>query len=124
MADTQLMEGVAISFNSLIAKILSVSWTGITRATIEASNLTETGGKDFLGSARYDPGELSVEMQYDSGLDPAATMIAVKSALSVTYFDQHVMSADALLTGWEITGGDDETIKVSATMKLTGTVTF
>ena len=124
MADAQLMEGVVISFASLFGKILSVNWTGITRAIIEASDLNKTGGKDFLGSARYDPGELSVEMQYDSAIDPAATMIALKSALTVTYFDSHVMSSNALLTGWEISGGDDETIKVSATMKLTGTVTF
>ena len=125
MAVAQLMEGVGITFQSLVAKILSVSWTGITRATVDASDLTETGGKTFLGSQRYDPGELSVEMQYDSALN-LETEIKNNSSttLTITWLDNATMIANAFLTGFEVTGGDDETIKSTMTFKLTGTVTF
>ena len=127
MAVAQLMEGVGITFGATghVSKILSVSWTGITRATVDASDLTETGGKTFLGSQRYDPGELSVEMQYDSGQNLETEIKNNSStAITVTWLDSAVMSASGFLTGYEVSGGDDETIKATITFKLTGTLTF
>ena len=64
MAD--LGHGASITFASgFAANITNISWSGITRASVDSTTFSTNGGKTKLPGDTYDPGTLSVTMQHD-----------------------------------------------------------
>ncbi len=52
---------------------LSISMSGVSRESIETTNLATTGGRTFIPGNLYDPGSLEVEFHVDNDT-PATTM--------------------------------------------------
>jgi hypothetical protein len=67
-------QGTFVSFGTAVHtatgyKITGVNHGGISRAVADATHMT-SAAKEFIGSAIYDPGELSLEVLHDPSIKP------------------------------------------------------
>jgi len=115
--------GTTINFSSsFLTKILNVAWGGIHREAINSSTMDTTTAHTFLPADLYDPGELSVEMQFDTDSTPPITSAA--ESLTINWPDAETMIASGFLTDYEITAANEEIMTATATIKFTGPITF
>lgn len=127
-----IADGATVSFGSVFTslKLASISHSGFTRSTVDASALDTAGGKDFLASSMYDPGELSCEVHFDPSLKAtiagAMTNDSTAQALTITYPNggtaTTAWSAYGYLTGFDITATKEELMTATATVKLSGSI--
>lgn len=118
-----LGHGTTITFESgFISRILSVSISGVSRAAVDTTNFGTDGGKTFMPSDTYDPGEISVTMQHDSDVTPPIT--AAPGNVTVTFPDAETLTGTGFLTGYEISMADEDVTEATATIKLTGNITW
>lgn len=120
-----LGHGTAISFQSgLLARLLSVSWGSIVRAAVETTVLDTSGGKTFIPGDNYDPGELTVEMQFDTDAAWVTPLTAAAETVTITWPDAETASFSGFMTGFEISNVTNEGVMTAtATIKATGTIT-
>lgn len=64
---TDVGTGATLGFGTTLftANIQSMSWGGIEREKVPSSHLLTVGGRTFIVGKLYDPGDLTVEIQYD-----------------------------------------------------------
>ena len=127
-----IADGATVSFGSVFSSLnlASISHSGVSRNTVDASHLGTSGGKDFLASSMYDPGEMSCEVHFDPSLRStivnAMTNDSTAQALSITYPNggtaTYVWSAYGFLTGFEVTATKEELMTDTATVKLSGNI--
>ena len=127
-----IADGATVSFGSVFSslKLASISHSGMTRNTVDASHLGTAGGKDFLASSMYDPGEVSCEVHFDPSLRStiigAMTNDSTTQALTITYPNggtaTTAWSAYGYLTGFEVTASKEELMTATATVKLSGNI--
>jgi hypothetical protein len=127
-----IADGATVSFGSVFTslKLASISHSGVSRNTVDASHLGTSGGKDFLASSMYDPGEVSCEVHFDPSLRTtivgAMTNDGTTQALTITYpnggTSTTAWSAYGYLTGFEITASKEELMTATATVKLSGNI--
>jgi hypothetical protein len=97
---------------------------------VDASHLGTSGGKEFLASSMYDPGELSCEVHFDPTLkatiSAAMTNDGTAQALTITYpsggTTTTAWSAYGFLTGFDVTAQKEELMTATATVKLSGSI--
>ena len=120
-----LGHNTAITFQSgFMANVLNIDWGGIERASIETTTLTTTGGKTFMPGDTYDPGELSVEMQFDTDSAWITALTAAEETVTITWPDAETAAASGFMTGFEITNVTKEGVMTAtATIKFSGTIT-
>jgi hypothetical protein len=120
-----LGQGTSITFQTgFLANLLSIDWGGIERASVETSTLATTGGKTFMPGDLYDPGELSVEMQFDTDSAWITALTAAAETVTITWPDAETAAASGFMTGFEITNVTSEGVMTAtATIKFTGTIT-
>jgi hypothetical protein len=82
-------QGTYVSFGTALHtatgyKITGVNHSGIARAVADATHMQSTV-KEFVASAIYDPGELSVEVLHDPAVKPVADLanVATNQVVSV-----------------------------------------
>lgn len=120
-----LGHGTSIAFQTgLLAKLLDVNWGGIERGAVETTTLDTSGGKTYMPEDNYDPGELQVEMQFDTDSAWVTALTAAPESVTITWPDAETSSCSGFLTNFEITditnGG---VMKATATLKFTGSIT-
>ena len=125
-------QGTYITFGSLFGngtqyyKVNSVSLGGVTRDVVDASHLLTTGGKQFLASEYYDPGELSVEIHHDPSLNPINLLTNVSTAQVVNIHFANggtqtaLWSAFGLASSFEASVPKDDMMTGTLTIKLSG----
>lgn len=127
-----IADGATVSFGSVFSslKLASVGHSGLSRNTVDASHLGTSGGKEFLASSMYDPGELSCEVHFDpslrSTIEGALTNDSTAQALVITYpnggTSTYAWSAYGFLTGFDVTANKEELMTATATVKLSGSI--
>ena len=86
MANPDVGHGAALTFQSgFAAKILDLSWSGISREAHDISNFSTTGGMEFVPGGLFDPGELQVEILLDEDADPFVVMNADPETVTLTF---------------------------------------
>lgn len=115
--------GAAITFETgFCALVTDINWTGISREALPTSTLTTTGGMTFLPGKLYDPGELSVTLQFDTDATPPLT--EDPEALTITWPDAETWACDGFMTGFSITAVLETVMTAEATIKFTDDITF
>ena len=109
----------------LISNINDVRWTGTSRDTYNAKNLSTTGAQPFLASKSYDAGEVSFSLQFDSDDTNFLTAMGstVLGTLTLTWPDAEVSTLRAWCTGFEVEAGE-EVMSSTARFKISTTVTI
>lgn len=128
-------QGTYVTFGSIVGsaatcyKVNSVSLGGVSRDVVDASHLLTTGGKEFIASEYYDPGELSLEIQHDPSLNPVALLTNVGTAQVVNIIFANGGTSTAkwssygFASGFEASAPKDDMMTGTLTVKLSGTLT-
>lgn len=114
--------GASVTFSTgFFAEILSMDISGITRAAIPSSHLGTTGGMTFAPGALYDPGEMSVELQFDPDADPP--LAAVAETCTITFASGATFAASAFLTEEGIRVPLEDRVIGTYKVKFSGAIT-
>lgn len=125
-------QGTFVTFGTIIGnaatqyKVNSVSLSGVTRDVVDASHLLTTGGKEFIGSEYYDPGEVSLEIHHDPSLNPVGLLTNVGTAQVVQIIFANggtstlAWSAFGFASSFEATAPKDDMMTGTLTVKLSG----
>lgn len=120
-----LGHGTTITFQSgFIAKVLSIDWGGISREAIPTTTLTTSGGMTFMPADNYDPGEITVEMQFDTDSAWVTALTANAETVTITWPDAETAAVSGFMTGFEIGNVTNEGVMTATvTIKATGSIT-
>jgi predicted secreted protein len=122
-----LGHGTTMTFGSFTAEINSLSGPTIQQDSVETTHLSTVGRwREFCFGIK-DPGELSLEVNFDPDTD---VPVDEQSTLVITWTlpdgqsTPATWSADAFLTSYECEAVVDEKLSASLTFKLSGAITF
>jgi hypothetical protein len=93
---------------------------------VDASHLLTTGGKEFIASEYYDPGELSLEIHHDPALNPLnlLTNVATAQVCSIIFANGGTSttkwSAYGFASSFEASAPKDDMMTGTLTIKLSG----
>ena len=125
-------QGSYVTFGSIVGnaathyKVNSISLGGVSRDVVDASHLLTSGGKEFIGSEFYDPGELTLEIHHDPSLNPINLLTNVSTAQAVSIFFANggtstaKWSAYGFASAFEASAPKDDMMTGSLTIKLSG----
>jgi hypothetical protein len=125
-------QGTYVTFGNIVGSaatqyaVNSVSLGGVSRDVVDASHLLTSGGKEFIGSEYYDPGELTLEIHHDPSLNPITLLTNVSTAQVCTiYFanggtSTQKWSAFGLASAFEASAPKDDMMTGTLTIKLSG----
>ena len=125
-------QGTFVTFGSIVGsaathyKVNSVSLGGVSRDVVDASHLLTSGGKEFIGSEYYDPGELTLEIHHDPSLNPInlLTNVSTAQAVSIIFANGGATtarwSAYGFASAFEASAPKDDMMTGSLTIKLSG----
>ena len=125
-------QGTYVTFGSIVGnaatqyKVNSVSLGGVSRDVVDASHLLTAGGKQFIASEYYDPGELSLEIHHDPSLNPVnlLTNVATNQACSIIFANggtsTAIWSAFGFASSFEASAPKDDMMTGTLTIKLSG----
>ena len=109
-------------------QITNINWSGIERAVTDASHMATSGGKSFVASEIYDPGELGVEVLFDPSVSPFGllTNVATNQAIEVRFANggtsTALWSAFGYVSGFEAGSPVEDMQTGTLTIKLSGSV--
>lgn len=128
-------QGTYITFGTLLSggtassyKLTGLSWSGIERASADATHMLTVGGKEYVASGIYDPGEISAEILFDPSIKPwtAITNTSSAQAVEVRFANggdtTALWSGNGYLTGFEVGSQVEDMQTGTVTIKLTGSV--
>lgn len=125
-------QGTYVTFGNIVGnaatcyKVNTVSLGGVSRDIVDASHLLTTGGKVFLASEYYDPGELSLEIHHDPSLNPLSLLTNVGTTQVCTIYFANggtttaKWSAYGFASAFEATAPKDDMMTGTLTIKLSG----
>ncbi len=125
-------QGTFVTFGTIVGsaatcyKVNSVALGGVSRDVVDASHLLTSGGKEFIASEYYDPGELTLEIHHDPSLNPTALLTNVGTAQVCTIIFANggtttaKWSAYGFASSFEATAPKDDMMTGSLTVKLSG----
>lgn len=118
---------IGFSAGAYAAEVLNVSWSGISRPSIDTTHMgtveaNNFGGRTFMPGDLVDPGELTVEYHFDPDLDPLIDGAVV--TITVTFPGTSTWAASGFCTAFEFTDPLEDKMVCSATFKITGGVTI
>ena len=118
--------GASVSGSGYTAEINSISWSGISRGSIETTHLGSTGAwKEFIAEGFTDPGELELEVNFDAGTAPPWT--AASTTITVTMnadpSGTNAWSATGFMSDFELSIPTEDKQSATITFKLTGPIT-
>jgi hypothetical protein len=127
-------QGTFVTFGTIVGaaathyKVNSVSLGGVSRDVVDASHLLTTGGKVFLASEYYDPGEVSLEIHHDPSVNPISllTNVASNQQCSIHFANggtaTAVWSAFGYASSFEASAPKDDMMTGTLTIKLSGNI--
>ena len=125
-------QGSYVTFGTIVGnaatqyKVNSISLGGVSRDVVDASHLLTTGGKVFLASEFYDPGELTLEIHHDPSLNPVNLLTNVSTAQVVNIYFANggtstaLWSAHGFASAFEASAPKDDMMTGTLTIKLSG----
>ena len=122
--------GASISFadTGFVSEILSINGSGMSRESIDTSNLLTSGNRTFIPGDLVDRGEFEIELHLDPDKDIPIDQPA--EVITVTFSK---VPADATAANWVFTGFMtnfdfaiplEDKMTATATMKVTGDIQF
>lgn len=125
-------QGTYVTFGTIVGsaatqyKVNSVALGGVSRDVVDASHLLTSGGKEFIGSEYYDPGELTLEIHHDPSLNPVNLLTNVGTAQVCTIIFANggtstaKWSAYGFASAFDASAPKDDMMTGSLTIKLSG----
>lgn len=106
----------------MFANLTGIDWSGISRNSVDTTTFSTSGGKTFIPSDTYDPGELQVTLQFDTDVVPP--IVDTEAECVITFPDAETWTAQIFMTGYEFSAQDEEVMEATATFKVTGSIAW
>lgn len=117
-------QGATIAFStSFFATATNFEWSGISRGAKETTTLATTTAKTFMPEDLYDPGELSVDMQFDTDSAWTTALAGAAETVTITWPDSETAACSGFMTGFRITASGPEVMSATGTLKFSGPIT-
>lgn len=117
----QVGTGISISFaTGFFAEILSISESGQTRTSIDASHMG-SATRDYIEGKLVDQGELEVEIAFAPATAPPIGN--TPETVEITYPDGNKWSRTGFMTNFGYQAPLEERMTATATIKFTGALT-
>lgn len=125
-------QGSYVTFGTIVGnaathyKVNNISLGGVSRDVVDASHLLTSGGKEFIASEYYDPGELSLEIHHDPSLNPVnlLTNVGTAQVCQIIFANGGTTttkwSAYGFASGFEASVPKDDMMTGTLTVKLSG----
>lgn len=126
---TNIGTGTTVLFgtSSFSADVLNVSWSGISRESINTSHMGTTNDHTFMPADLVDNGEISMEIAFIGTLSPPIITNGAAETITIDWAGGstgHKWSASAFQTGFEINGPLEDKMTATLTLKVTGAVSI
>lgn len=125
--------GTTITFgtSAWAAQLIGVNWNGISRESILTAIMSTVGGRTFIPSDTYDPGEVVLEVAWDPDVPPPVVFNGptVPETVTITFpipSGGNVggkLAASMFITGFEINDPWEERMTATVTLKASGDIT-
>lgn|SRR3990167_463811 len=119
---------VATSTSAFTANYTNISWGGISRPSIKSSHLGTTGYDTFVIGDLTDPGEVTLEVFYNTAILPPVRGVAetwtITAPVSTGMMTGDAYSASMAMTNFEFGIPLEEMITATLTLKVLGTITL
>ncbi len=116
--------GTTLTFSSgFFAEITNLGWSGIERGAIDFTHFGTTNAREFKPTDLYDPGELAIEVHFDSATLPPHSSTA--ETVTVTFpggGTTNTWAAEGFLTSFGQGTPLEDKIVANATIKFTGAI--
>ena len=114
---------------SFALTLRSVSWSGISRPSIDTTVMDTVGARTFMPGDLYDPGTLTFDlfMDHDLALTLASTGPFVTQAantVTLTFGDGITWAASGFITEYSFNNPLEEADTATAVFKLSGAITI
>lgn len=122
--------GTTVTFgtSSFTANLVSVDWDGIERASVQTSHLGTTSAHTFIPGDLYNPGEITMNIQFNPDNAPpissAAETITVTFPLSSGGITAANWAGTGFATGFTAGVQLEELMTGTLTVKMSGVITF
>jgi len=109
------------------AEVMNISFDGMSREFVESSHMGTTGAKTFVVGDLYDPGEVSLDLNFDQDALPDIT--AAAEIITITMFDGPGVTTttswafSGALSGYSWTAPLEDKMTAQATIKVLGGIT-
>jgi hypothetical protein len=127
---------VTFGTSGATGNITSIEWSGIERGSVDTSYLGSTGARTFIPTDLYDPGELELEIDFDTQAVASAStggifdlINAAAETITVTYpiptgaTTGAKYAASGFMTGLSVSVPLEDKVTANATFKMTGALT-
>lgn len=121
--------GTTVTFgtSSFSANITNVGWSGIERPAIDTTHLGTTTARTFMPGDLFDPGELSLDIQFNPDNYPpitgAAETITVRFPIPAGLSNGATWVASGFMTSFELGNPLEELMTATMGVKFTGNIT-
>lgn len=115
---------------ALSLDLTSIEWGGISREPIDVTHLGSTPAKEFIPGDLYDAGEITIEGLLDPNDGDAVPISGAAETMRITFpipaggVGGAVWEASGFITEYEVGVPMEEEMTFSATIKLTGAISF
>ena len=125
-------QGTYVTFGTVLGtatsnyRVNSISLGGVSRDVVDASHLLTVGGKEFIGSEFYDPGELTLEIHHDPSINPVnlLTNVSTSQVCNIWFANGGTSvakwSAFGFASAFEASAPKDDMMTGTLTIKLSG----
>lgn len=111
-------------WDSSAVDIQTISWSGISREAIETTHLGTTTARTFMPGDLYDPGEVTMELSYDDGVDTPILLADTAETITLTFpTSGATFACSGFCTSFEVNVPLEERMTATLTWKMTGAIT-
>jgi len=127
MAD--IGDGATFTMSGWAGSIVSMNWTGVSRAAVDITHLGTSAAKDYMPGDLYDGGELEITMHRDPDVEPPFTAAAATGTVThpvpAGSSSGATAAATMFLQNWDPGNiAVDELMLSTVTFKIKGALTF
>jgi hypothetical protein len=124
MAAPQLGTGATATYTALTGPLMSIDMNLYSRESVQTSHLGTTTAHTYIPGSLYDPGEITLELQVETGVAYGTPATASASSLVIAWTTGVSVTASAFMTGLSWNIPLEELQICTATFKLTGAITI
>lgn len=124
---------IAFGTSSIALSVKDISWGSLGgREKVDVSDLGSSNFKEFITTSLNDPGEITLECNYDPDVDPTTALTTASETITVTFPIRTTgnttngtwVAAGAMAT-YDVSGiNNDDASKVSVTVNVLGAPTI
>jgi hypothetical protein len=116
-------QGAAISFSTgFCARITNVDIGELTRAVVQTSHMGTTGGHTKMPGDLYDPGDVSVGLQFDTGTAPP--ILGTEETVTITFPDGETWAGQGFMRSFKVGVPMEDLMTADAVIAISGSWTF